>query len=256
MTVSKVPYFSWSGSGINSNVPPYNSCSPNLLSIQDYCRRRWGVTSLGCHVPPPASTHSHPYGAANDLRFNGRGPTLEAIDFLIAWSAELGVNTIHDYFDHQRMWKPLVGWTYNAPIGSPGGQWIHVETTPAAFGDGRPVEDKLTGSSQGDDFMTPEDQKYLDAKFAALAKDVWAQVLKGRFGFPDDLAEHYLVDARAEAGYLQQNVANLNGKVDKLVTKVDALALTAGDAAALKAAITEIVRNVLNDTVLEVRPPS
>jgi hypothetical protein len=147
MTVSKVPYFSWSGSGIDSTRPPFNSCSPNLVSIQDYCRRRWGVRSLGCHVPPPASTHSHPYGAANDILFDGgRGPTLEAIDFLIANSAELGVNTIHDYFDHQRMWKPIIGWTYNAPIGSPGGQWIHVETTPAAFGDGRPVEDKLTGS--------------------------------------------------------------------------------------------------------------
>lgn len=232
MTVSKVPYFSWSESGINSNLAPFNSCSPNLLSIQSYCQRKWpGVASLGCHVPPPASTKSHPYGAANDLRFPSRKATLEAIDLLlIPFSAELGVNTIHDYFDHQRMWKPNVGWIYNAPIGSPGGDWIHVETTPAAFLDGRPVEDKLPGSGQGEDPMTPQDQAYIDAKFAAataeinqVAAEVWAQVLTLDNSARADV---WLTEARKLSAASAAGVAALNEKVDKLaVGGIDLVAL-------------------------------
>lgn len=158
MTVSTRPYFSWSSSGIDSTRPPYNACSPNLVQIQAYCHRTFGgCVSLGCHVPPPASTKSHPYGAADDILFHtrtnfDRKATLDAIGFLIDHSAELGVNTIHDYYDHQRMWKPLVGWTYNAPIGSPGGQWIHVETTPEQFGNGTPVDLRLnTGTIEDTD---------------------------------------------------------------------------------------------------------
>jgi len=243
VTVSTAPYFSWSGSGIDSNVAPYNACSPNLVSIQDYCRRRWGVTSLGCHVPPPASTKSHPYGAANDLRFGGRSPTLEAIEFLIANSAELGVNTIHDYFDHQRMWKPLVGWTYNAPIGSPGGDWIHVETTPLQFLNGRPVEDKLTGSEL--DMPLTGD----DAKLVAAVN--WETILE--LDGARAPARVWLTEARKLAGQAQQAAAAAqasadaaNAKLDALQTQVAALEVPGGDVEAFR----PIVRQELDKTKL------
>src|SRR4029079_14410251 len=103
--------------------------------------------NLGCHVQRAiggsGSLSSHSWGAATDERFPSRAVTVVAMDFTIACSAELGINTIHDYA-LQRKWDPIIGW-HSASIGSVGGDWIHVETTPAAFGDGRPVEDKLPG---------------------------------------------------------------------------------------------------------------
>jgi hypothetical protein len=108
------------------------------------------------------------------------------------------------------MWKPLVGWTYNAPIGSPGGQWIHVETTPAAFGDGRPVEDKLPGTGQGDEFMTPEDQKYLDGKFQAVGPNVWATPPNAGAGQPSG---DFLGGINLGVHELQGQVAGLSAEV-------------------------------------------
>ncbi len=252
MTVSTAPYYHWS-SRSDSEVAPYNACSPNLVSLQDYYRRRWGAVSLGCHVQRAVSggstLSSHAWGAACDPKFPDRTATVQAMEWTISFSKELGVNTIHDYI-RQMMWKPLQGWV-SASIGSVGGAWIHVETTPAAFGDGRPVEDKLPGSGQGgDDFMTPEDQKYLDGKFAQLVKDVWNYPTGDDSGVPSDSTVHRL-------NYSAIRVFDtILPQLDALIAKVDALALTAGDADALKAAVAEIVRNVLNDTVLEVRPPS
>jgi hypothetical protein len=222
MTVSTAPYYHWN-SRSDSQVAPFNSCSPNLVSLQDYYRRRWGAVSLGCHnqrdVTGGGSLSTHAWGAACDPKFPDRATTIQAMDWTIAFSAELGVNTIHDYI-RQMMWKPGgVGWV-SASIGSVGGAWIHVETTPAAFGDGRPVEDKLPGSGQGgDDFMTPEDQKYLDAKFAAIAGDVWARQFGGEYPpNPNRPAKDWLLDVygKASAAATAAALAELDDKIDAL----------------------------------------
>jgi len=147
MTVSKDPYYHWS-SRSDSQVSPYNDCSPNLRSILGYCTRTFGGKSLGCHVDRSVSgsstLSSHAWGAALDYLPDGgnyEGIT-QVAPFLIGWSQELGVNTIHDYV-RQLMWKPNTGWN-SVPIGSRGGQWLHIETTPSKWGDGRPVEEKIS----------------------------------------------------------------------------------------------------------------
>jgi hypothetical protein len=248
VTVSTAPYYHWN-SRSDSLVAPYNSCSPNLVALQDYYRRRWGAVSLGCHNQRPvtggSSLSSHAWGAACDPKFPDRATTVQAMDFTIANSAELGINTIHDYI-RQMMWKPGgVGWV-SASIGSVGGQWIHVETTPAMFGDGRPVEDKLTGS---------ETDVALDGKDANLVAAVtWETYLE--LDGAKAPARVWLTEARKLASLAAaQSAANANA-IAAVEAKVNALALTAGDADALKAAVAEIVRGILNDTVLEVRPPS
>jgi len=253
MTVSTFPYYHWN-SRSDSQVAPYNSCSPNLVSLQDYYARRWGAVSLGCHNERPvtggSSLSSHAWGAACDPKFPDRAITVEAMDFTIAYSAELGINTIHDYI-RQMMWKPGgVGWV-SASIGSVGGQWIHVETTPAMFLDGRPVEDKLPGSQQGEDFMTPEDKAYLDAKFAAI----WTTIVPGRWGFPDGEARVYLVDARAAAGGAQSEASAakdsslaIQKQVADLDAKIDALAISGVDLVALAQLVRSQVRAELDAT--------
>lgn len=224
MTVSTRPYFSWSSSGINSNVAPYNACSPNLVAILAYLRKTWGGRSLGCHVPPPQSTKSHPYGAALDWSYlesqggPGRAVAINTIaPFLIGVSAELGVNTIHDYIT-QRMWKPNQGWV-SASIGDPGGTWFHIETTPEAFGDGRPVEDRLPGTPDetGDDFMTPEDEKWLKANVAPAVSTPSIE------GWPDIAMGEAVGDTRAFAQMTHDKVVALDAQMVALVAASEAI---------------------------------
>jgi hypothetical protein len=214
MTESTAPYYHWS-SRSDSLVAPYNACSPNLVSQLDYYRRRWGAVSLGCHNQRPvtggSTLSSHAWGAACDPKFPDRATTVQAMAWIISMSAELGVNTIHDYI-RQMMWKPTQGWV-SASIGSVGGAWIHVETTPLAFGDGRPVEDKLPGTIEEEKPMTPQDQAYLDAKFAAI----WQAVLSGHTDASQkQTAETWLVGTN-------ENSWNASVKIDGLAAEVAAL---------------------------------
>lgn len=142
MTVSTRPYFRWGSSGWNSLAPQYQSCSASLNVLGGYLRNRWGGGSLGCHNQRPIrggrTLSTHAYGAALDWRFPNRSTTVSVMNWLIANSKELGINAIHDYAA-DRIWYPGPGWH---PY-STSGDWIHIETTPEAFGDGRPVEMKL-----------------------------------------------------------------------------------------------------------------
>jgi len=177
--------------------------------------------------------------------------TVVAMDFTIAYSAELGINTIHDYA-LQRKWDPIIGW-HSASIGSVGGDWIHVETTPAAFGDGRPVEDKLPGSGQGEDPMTPQDQAYIDAKFAAataeinqVAGEVWAKVLS--YNGQAAGADVWQTEARELANRAWiQGQSNANA-ITALDAKVDKLAVGGIDLAALAELVRAQVRAELDAT--------
>ena len=267
MTASTVPYYHWN-SRSDSQVDPYNACSPNLVSLQDYYRRRWGAVSLGCHNQRPvtggSSLSSHAWGAACDPQFPNRTITVEAMAWTISVSAELGINTIHDYI-RQQMWKPNEGWV-PASIGSVGGQWIHVETTPAAFGDGRPVEDKLTGSEldvplTGGDaqlvaavvWETMIDDGHGNKKTArewlTIAADVariWTYLLPAAEGLGQDTAE-------SRVNYSAIKTFNtVLPALDAIQKQLLALQVPGGDVDAVRA----IVEGVVNDTVLTVRPPS
>jgi len=265
MTVSTAPYYHWS-SRSDSLVAPYNACSPNLTALMDYYRRRWGAVSLGCHNDRPVrggtSLSTHAWGAALDPQFPNRAITVEAMAWTISVSAELGINTIHDYVT-QQMWKPGgVGWV-SASIGSIGGQWIHVETTPAMFLDGRPVEDKLTGS-EADVPLTGDDAKLVAAvvwetmityngvtktarEWLGLAADanlVWGHALTRPDGTPQP-AGSVAIDTLFTAAGAKDNAVAAN-------TKLDGLTVPGGDVEAVR----QIVREELDATQWQSRPPS
>lgn len=152
----------------------YSGCSPNLLLLRDYLRENHQMAWSGCFalrgikkgVPPgtpsnPWSTHAR--GAAIDMRYVGTGvdgylATLgrtrlvqEVIPWLIDWSAELGVQAIHDYAGNRiwRAWRPAneggPGWKQQGGAGDfrPGNTWVHIETTPTAWFNKTPIEHRI-----------------------------------------------------------------------------------------------------------------
>lgn len=140
-------YYSWSLSGLSPNAPQYSSCSPNLAQLNHYISQKWGGRTLGCKVTRPIAGSdrwsTHAYGAAIDIRLPSEPNRLYAVAFMMDHFAVLGLNAIHDY-RRQMIFKDDGQW-HSASIGSLGQDWWHVEVTPAAYSDGRPVEEKLGG---------------------------------------------------------------------------------------------------------------
>lgn len=153
MTVSSLPYYHWN-SRSDWMRPPFTTCSPSLVSDWNYLHGRWGGLNLGCHndrqVSGGGSMSSHAWGSALDYLPNGQaGRTVydilaqEVWPFLIAWSAELGINALHDY-KRQAIWKPGVNRWEFVNIGTPAASHTHIEVAPGGWGDGRPVEQKIS----------------------------------------------------------------------------------------------------------------
>jgi hypothetical protein len=182
--------------------PPFESCSPNLLLLRDHLVDGFGGQDLGCHgnrdVRDGGSISSHAYGAAFDWRYQNPGPgrtvlLYEIIPFLIANSAELGIQAIHDYAGC-RIWRPpgtsgrpVIGdcWKKQRKSGNMGAAWalwIHVETHPDNFGDTTPIADRLTRPETGDDNMITLDTpvRMLDTRTETpnpLPSGTWTQTV-------------------------------------------------------------------------------
>ncbi len=162
-------FHNWQRCGWNWRKPPYESCAPNLISIKDYLVQRWGGQSVGCHVNREVrsggSVSSHAFGAALDWRYQNPGPCRdtmlnEVLPFLIGQSAELGVQSLHDYVGC-RIWRPPghsgrppggAGWqkqrkSKKGNMGKSSALWIHIETHPDHFADSSPVAGRLTGDA-------------------------------------------------------------------------------------------------------------
>ena len=157
-------FFNWQRSGLNWDAPPYEACSPALMSLLTWLLNNHGGQSLGCHgdraVRAGTAPSSHAFGAALDWRYENPGPGRQyALDvvlpFVLAHSDQLGVQAIHDYAG-DRIWRPpghsgrLVssdGWKAQNGAGGQMGrswaQWFHFEIHPDDFDDARTVEDKL-----------------------------------------------------------------------------------------------------------------
>lgn len=147
-------FYDWQHNGRPDALP--SGCSPNLRALQTELVRRWPFfTDLGCFSARPVrgstsvpSTHS--YGAALDL---GYPPSMDPVirdhvaGFLVAWSAELGVQAIHDYRRRRiwragrtmdeadgctRWWKLQVA-SSKTGMGMAWANHLHVETTPAMW---------------------------------------------------------------------------------------------------------------------------
>ena len=135
---------------------PYDGASPNLQALAKYAHERWKLKNLGIYVKRPVrggtAWSTHAFGAAVDLGFGERhgGPGIAVLEadilpWLIANSAELGIQRIHHY-QRTRYWEAGRGWVDKSP--GQGHDWIHVETTREAWADASPVRERLVEGSQ------------------------------------------------------------------------------------------------------------
>jgi hypothetical protein len=161
MTVNTTRFTNWQDG--RQPGPPWTTCSPNLVVLGDWMRKRWGLMDLGCYGIRPVrggeKWSSHAFGAGRDLRYANPGPGRDVLDneilpWLIENSDEFGVQAIHDYATG-RIWRSNRGdgkgayWkdqpAAESGMGQPWAQWVHIEVTEESWGDARPVEDRLAG---------------------------------------------------------------------------------------------------------------
>lgn len=165
MTI-QTTFHNWSTSGLDWRKPPYESCSPNLSALNAYLMSIGGQ-HLGCHgnrdIRGGGAVSAHAYGAAFDWRYEattnggknlGRQWALDRLfPWLIDYSAELGIDAIHDYVGdriwrsgrtgrtsdaHGSWWKKQYG--SGSGMGQAWATYVHIETTKAAFGNGTPID--------------------------------------------------------------------------------------------------------------------
>ena len=137
-------FTSWQTGFKSPDETPYKSASPNLTEVVKDAKTRFNMSSLGIYNRRPVrggtSWSSHAYGAAADLGYKSRTDAEAAIRFYIDNSAELGIQRVHDY-RLKRYWQAGKGWIERPP--GDGGDWIHIEVHPDAWGDARPVSARI-----------------------------------------------------------------------------------------------------------------
>ena len=142
---------------------------PGTLKLVELCGKRWGFKNLGVYanrsMNNPKATPGdpkwlsvHATGRACDLGYSDRKAALQAWDWFLAHTEQLGIEEIHDYaFDPDtKDGKP--GWgrgyrcsrgegtkgvkIYDAKdnAGSQGGKWLHLELSPAMAQDAAKFE--------------------------------------------------------------------------------------------------------------------
>lgn len=160
MTIQR-RFFEWSKSGLDWSKPPYEACSPNLLALRAHLDATWpGGQYLGCQgnrdIRAGGTVSTHSYGAAFDWRYPDASANA-VIVFLIANSAELGVDAIHDYLRsriwhagrtpdlgdaYTAWWRPQTPSTVNG-MGQAWANYLHIETHPDAFTTSTPISPRL-----------------------------------------------------------------------------------------------------------------
>lgn len=159
MTVNRTEYTDWSRR-TDWLDPKYEKPSPNLVTIIDYLRHRWGGVSLGIHGNRPIrggeTPSEHSWGAAGDWRWayhpqyamerfiNRHTLDTEVLPFLIDNSLELHIQGIHDEGRIWRSDRPGTDWdaTWRSQHTGYSG-WLHIVTTDAGFEDSTPIENRL-----------------------------------------------------------------------------------------------------------------
>jgi len=152
MTIRKAPMSNWRAQSLDR----FNRTSPNLRLIDACLKVYFGFFFNGGFVRRPVRGNKnvpsiHSWGAAVDSSYRNstRAKALQAIDWLIANSEELQIESIHDYMG-SRIWHADRstpqdssagggGWKAFTGEGTPNGDWLHIETTLAGWGDETPI---------------------------------------------------------------------------------------------------------------------
>ena len=131
------------------------------LELLRLASKRWGFTNLGVWANRPMRGTSqlsvHASGRAVDLGYANRDNALALWNFLIANTAQLGIEEIHDYSyrnpNQDSKDKTAWGAGYRSSrgegmrgirifdaknnAGTPNGRWLHVELSPAMADDAK-----------------------------------------------------------------------------------------------------------------------
>lgn len=142
---------------------------PGTQRFADLCRRRWKFTILGTYANrsmnnpkakagDPKWLSVHATGRAVDLGYADRASAVEAWNWFLQHTEELGIEEIHDYAFDSNVRDRVQGWgrgyrcsrgegergvkifTESDNAGSRGGRWLHVELSPAMAADGDLLE--------------------------------------------------------------------------------------------------------------------
>ena len=142
---------------------------PGTLKLVELCAKRWGFKNLGVYanrsMNNPKATPGdpkwlsvHATGRACDLGYSDRKAALQAWDWFLAHTEQLGIEEIHDYAFDADVKDGKPGWgrgyrcsrgegtkgvkIYDAKdnAGSQGGHWLHIELSPAMAQDAAKFE--------------------------------------------------------------------------------------------------------------------
>lgn len=151
--------------GNSDGLSKSGKARPGLVKFVELASKRWGLKNMGTFVNrtmnnPKADKNDpkwlsvHATGRACDLGYEKRKDGVDMWNWLLAHTAELGIEEIHDYaFDKDGKEGPAKAWgrgyrcsrgegekgvkIYDDKdnAGSMGGKWIHVELSPAMADD-------------------------------------------------------------------------------------------------------------------------
>lgn len=185
MTIQR-QFFNWSSSGLDWNLPIYETISPNLRALNTHLVAYFGGQPLGLDdydrpVRDGTAQSAHSYGAALDWRYEpnfltGTTPkvvpratvTSKVIPFLINYSFELQIDAIHDYLGdriwragrtanvseaHTNWWKKQYG--AGSGMGESWARYLHIETTKVGFLNTNSIALRLAGLDQEPAPTTP-----------------------------------------------------------------------------------------------------
>jgi hypothetical protein len=142
---------------------------PGTEKLVEFCKKRWGFTNLGIFanrsMNNPKATKGdpkwlsvHATGRACDIGYTDRKKAVEAWDWFMKYTKELGIEELHDYAYDANVKDKVLGWgrgyrcsrgegekgvkIYDAKdnAGSQGGKWLHIELSPEMANDAAKFE--------------------------------------------------------------------------------------------------------------------
>lgn len=144
---------------------------PGTEKLLEFCKKRWGFTNLGIYANrrmrnPQADKEPnnpkwlsvHATGRAVDIGYTDRKKAVEAWDWFMKYTKELGIEELHDYAYDSNVKDKQLGWgrgyrcsrgegeagvkIYDAKdnAGSQGGKWLHIELSPEMANDAAKFE--------------------------------------------------------------------------------------------------------------------
>lgn len=142
---------------------------PGTQKLVELCGKRWGFTNMGifsnrtmnnpkAKKGDPKWLSVHATGRACDVGYKDRKDAVEAWEWFLKYTKELGIEEIHDYAYDDNVKDKILGWgrgyrcsrgegqkgvkIYNAQdnAGSQGGRWLHFELSPAMADDAAKFE--------------------------------------------------------------------------------------------------------------------